>query len=197
LIKILFVLASYLLGALPSGYIVYSLSEGKDIRHFGSGATGTTNIFRLKGWKHAVPVLILDLFKGFLPPFLALQLFGDERLALVSAFFSVLGHCYPVYIKFKGGKGVATTIGAFAALAFLPLLIGLAVFLLTLALSRHVSMGSLFAAFSLMPAAYFLSANREIVFLATALFLLITLRHKENIQRLIQGTEREFGRREQ
>jgi glycerol-3-phosphate acyltransferase PlsY len=195
--KVLFAVFSYLVGAIPSGYIIYFIFEQKDIRKFGSLATGATNILRLKGWKFAVPVMIIDLFKGFLPAYLALQLFNDNRYALICAFLAIIGHCYPVYIKFKGGKGVATSIGAFAALAVLPLLIGLAVFVLVVALFRYVSLGSLLAAISLIPSTFFITGDHELVIFSAAVFLLIVFRHAGNISRLAHGQERKLGQRNQ
>jgi len=195
--KVLFAVFAYLFGAIPSGYIIYFISEQKDIRKFGSLATGATNILRLKGWKFAVPVMFIDLFKGFLPVFLALQLFNDNRYALICAFLAIIGHCYPVYIKFKGGKGVATSIGTFAALAVLPLLIGLAVFVLVVALFRYVSLGSLLAVISLIPSTFFITGDYELVIFTIAVFLLIVFRHAGNISRLAHGQERKLGQRNQ
>lgn len=125
--KILFLLASYLLGSLPIGYILFWISEKKDIRNVGSGSTGASNLFRLKGWKFALPALLIDVLKGVLPAYLALRVLSDIRLAALAALLAVLGHCFPVYLKFRGGKGVATTMGAFAVLAFEPFLISLAI----------------------------------------------------------------------
>ena len=126
--KILFAILSYLFGAFPTGYILYYLSEKKDIRGYGSQSIGATNILRLKGWFFTIPVIFVDILKGFLPVFLGLKLFPDNRFALLCGFLAVLGHCFPVYIRFKGGKGVATSVGMYVALAFKPLLIGIAVF---------------------------------------------------------------------
>ena len=195
--KILFALFSYLLGAIPAGYIIYRLSEKKDIRSFGSQSTGATNILRLKGWKYALFVGIFDIFKGFLPVFLALKLFPDKKFALLCAFLAVLGHCYPIYIKFKGGKGVATTVGAYGALAILPLLIALLVFLLALAITRYVSLGSLLSAFSFPFFVYLLEGDLLIVCLGTIIFLLIAFQHRGNINRLLKGNERKLGEKAQ
>jgi glycerol-3-phosphate acyltransferase PlsY len=191
--KILFAGLSYLFGAIPSGYILFYLSEKKDIRDFGSQATGATNMFRLKGWKYAVPVLLFDALKGILPVLLALKLFEDLTFALVCAFLAVVGHCFPVYLKFRGGKGLATALGAYGVLAFLPLLLSLAVFILIVGITRYVSLGSLLAIMS-YPLFNLLYKNEiEIVCLGIVLFILIAFMHRGNIARLIKGNERKLG----
>lgn len=191
--KILFAGLSYLFGAIPSGYILFYLSEKKDIRDFGSQATGATNMFRLKGWKYAVPVLLFDALKGILPVLLALKLFEDLTFALVCAFLAVVGHCFPVYLKFRGGKGLATALGAYGVLAFLPLLLSLAVFILIVGITRYVSLGSLLAIMS-YPLFNLLYKNEiEIVCLGIVLFILIVFMHRGNIARLIKGNERKLG----
>jgi glycerol-3-phosphate acyltransferase PlsY len=191
--KILFAGLSYLFGAIPSGYILFYISEKKDIRDFGSQSTGATNMLRLKGWKYAVPVLLFDALKGILPVLLALKLFEDLTLALVCALLAVVGHCFPVYLKFRGGKGLATALGAYAVLAFIPLLLSVAVFTLMVGISRYVSLGSLLALMS-YPLFTFLWKNEiEIVYLGIVLFILIAFMHRENIARLVKGHERKLG----
>lgn len=191
--KILFLVLSYLLGSFPTGYILYFLSERKDIRRYGSQSTGATNILRLKGWKFALPVIFIDILKGFLPVFLALKFFPDDRLALFSGFLAVLGHCFPVFIKFKGGKGVATAVGVYLVLTPKPLMIGIAFFLTIIILTRYVSLGSLSAMLSLPIAIYFVRSDAEITALATTIFFLVAIKHKGNIQRLLRGKERKLG----
>ena len=191
--KILYAAVSYLFGAIPSGYILFWITEKKDIRNFGSQATGATNLLRLKGWKFAVPILLFDILKGFLPVALALEFFEDLRFALVCGFLAVVGHCFPVYIKFKGGKGLATTLGVYAVLGIKPLLLSLGVFLLTIGITRFVSLGSLLAVLSYPLFTYLLHGDKEIVYLSLVLFHLIMLMHRGNIARLIKGQERKLG----
>ena len=191
--KILFAVLCYLFGAIPSGYILFRLSEKKDIRRFGSQATGATNVLRLKGLKYAIPVLLFDIAKGFLPVFLALKLFEDLILALICGFLAVVGHCFPVYIKFKGGKGLATTLGAYALLAFKPALLSLAVFLIAVGISRYVSLGSLLAVLSFPGFALLFKEEIQVVYFGIALFILVAFMHRGNIARLIKGTERKIG----
>jgi glycerol-3-phosphate acyltransferase PlsY len=193
---ILFAVSSYLFGALPTGYILYYLSEKKDIRRHGSQSIGATNILRLKGWLFALPVILMDILKGFLPVFLAIKLFPDKRFALLCGFLAVLGHCFPVYIRFKGGKGVATSIGLYMALAIWPLLIGIAVFLTVTALTRYVSLGSILAMSSMPISIYLIQGNQEVAILGIAIFLLIVLKHHANIRRLLDGNERKLGEKE-
>ena len=194
--KLLFALFSYLFGSFPTGYILYYLSEKKDIRGYGSQSIGATNMFRLKGWIFAIPVIFVDILKGFLPVFLALKLFPDKRFALLCGFLAVLGHCFPLYIKLKGGKGVATSVGVYLVLAFKPLLIGIGVFLIIIALTRYVSLGSIMAMLSLPLSIYFIQGNQEAAILSIAIFLLIVIRHGGNIRRLVDGNERKLGKKE-
>ena len=194
--KIGFAVLSYLFGAIPSGYLLFFISEKKDIRNFGSRATGATNVLRLKGWKFAVPVLLIVIFIGVLPPLLALEFFKDLRFALLCAFLAVVGHCFPVYIRFKGGKGLATTLGAYAVLAFKPFLLSLAVFILVVAVTRYVSLGSLLAVLSFPLLTVVFKGDSEIVYLSLVLFLLIVFMHRSNIARLIKGKERKLGEKE-
>jgi acyl phosphate:glycerol-3-phosphate acyltransferase len=193
--KIAFIVLSYLVGAIPSGYLFFRASEKKDIREFGSRATGATNVLRLKGWKLALPVALVDILKGFAPAFLALRIFGDPALAAACASAAVVGHCFPVYIGFKGGKGVATAAGSMFAIAPLPALFSLAVFVAVVALTRYVSLGSVLAAL-LFPGFMVLARfPRTLVFLSLPILAVILIRHAGNIVRLIAGTERKLGRK--
>ncbi|MCJ7580677.1 MAG: glycerol-3-phosphate 1-O-acyltransferase PlsY [Candidatus Aminicenantes bacterium] len=190
---ILFVCFSYLLGSIPSGYLLYRITNKGDIRNFGSKNIGATNVLRTTGWKLAIPVAALDIFKGFLPAFLGLKLFDDSRWALVFGFCAIVGHCFPIFLGFKGGKGVATTAGVYAAIGFVPLLLMMAVFLIVIAITRYISLGSLLGVLSFPLFSYFFRGKTEILFLSAAVFLLIAFRHKGNIQRLIKGNERKIG----
>ncbi len=193
--KVACVLLSYLVGAIPFGYLFFRLSDKKDVRAFGSRSTGATNVLRLKGWAYALPVMIFDILKGALPPLLALKFFRDPRLALFCAFAAVLGHCFPIYIKFRGGKGVATTVGAYAVLGLKPLLLSLVVFVLVIVITRYVSLGSLLAALSFPLFVLFLRKPANLAILGLAAGSVIFFRHRENIKRLFAGKERRFGER--
>lgn len=193
--KVLFVVLSYLVGAIPAGYLLFKLSEKKDIRAYGSQSTGATNVLRLKGWKYAVPVAIFDVLKGFLPAFLASKLFGDPRLGWAASFLAVLGHCFPIYINFRGGKGVATMLGAFAAVAFRPFLLSAGLFILIILLTHYVSLGSMVAAISFPVWALLLHDMSGKAIWGVAIAFLIILKHSGNICRLLAGQERKLGER--
>lgn len=191
--KVLFLLASYLAGALPTGYLMVRLKEHKDVRQFGSGSTGATNVFRLTGILYVLPVIIVDVLKGFLPAYLAMRWFGDMRLSLAAAALAVLGHCFPVYIGFRGGKGVATAMGAFLFFSFPGALLSLAVFAAVIALTRFVSLGSLLAAFSFPVWSLFLLRGTLVFYGSAVIALIVVFRHAGNIERLITGRERKLG----
>lgn len=191
--KIIFALLSYLIGSISTGYILFYITDKKDIRNYGSHGTGATNVLRIKGWRYALPVFVLDFFKGSLPVLLALKLFDDQSFAALCGFFTVLGHCFPFYFKFKGGKGVATAAGVFAVLAWKPLLAGFVVLILVVVISRYVSLGSLLATLSFLFFVYLFKEEQEIIRLSLAIFLLIVFRHWGNIGRLVKGQERKIG----
>ncbi len=194
--KIIWILAAYFVGSIPSGYLIFRLGESEDIRRFGSQSTGATNVLRLKGWRYALPVLVIDVLKAALPVWLALGSFpADRRVAFGVALMVVLGHSFPVFIGFKGGKGVSTAMGSYAALATAPFLLSLAVFVGVIAVSRYVSLGSLLAALSFPLIVYFGWGDGGLALLGLAVFAVIVLRHASNIQRLFRGQERKLGQR--
>lgn len=191
----LIVLASYLLGSVPTGYLMVRWTGRKDVRDFGSRSTGATNVLRVGGWKSALPVAVFDVLKGFLPVLLAVKIFDDPLLAAICGFAAVVGHCFPFAIGFRGGKGVATSLGAFAAIAWAPCLASLGLFLVVVALTRYVSLGSILGSLA-FPAVFLVAGGRkDVAIVAAALALLIVLRHRANIGRLAEGTERKLGER--
>ncbi len=196
--KLIYLCLAYLVGSIPFGYLAFRLGSGdqKDIRRFGSRSTGATNVLRLKGWAYAVPVAIMDVAKSALPVWLALRLFGDRRLAMATAVFVILGHCFPIFLRFRGGKGVSTAMGAYLVLSFLNFLLGLAVFVAFVAATRFVSLGSLAATLSFPCFALLTSRDQDLAVFGLAVFILIAIRHAANIGRLCQGTERRLGDRE-
>jgi glycerol-3-phosphate acyltransferase PlsY len=193
--KILFLIGSYLLGAFPTGFLLVRLKSRRDIREVGSGSTGATNVLRYGGWKLAIPVMVVDALKGFLPAFLAIVLFDDRRVAVLAVLAAVVGHCYPVYLKFRGGKGVATSIGGFLYLAPLSLLISLGLTFILLLLFRYVSLASLTGLFSFPFWTLLRHENHLVFWTGLTIFLIILIRHRQNINRLISGTERKLGER--
>ncbi len=192
--KILFALLSYLLGAFPTGYLLFKWTSRNDIRRFGSGATGATNVLRLKGWRAAVPVALIDVAKGVVPALAAFRLAdGDSGFAALCGSLAVLGHCYPIYIGFRGGKGVATAAGAMFALAPGPAALCLGVFILVVAATRYVSLGSMVAAILFPVFGFLLNHPRPLLLGSLPLVAVILIRHRANIVRLFSGTERKFG----
>jgi len=191
--KIVFALASYLFGSIPTGYLLVRLSGRKDVRSFGSGSTGATNVLRVGGWKTALPVALFDVLKGFLPVFLASRWFGDPVFAALCGLLAAAGHCFPFAIGFRGGKGVSTSLGAFAAIAWAPCLGSLGLFFIVL--TRYVSLGSILASL-VFPAIYLAAGGRPAVAaVALALAALVVFQHRGNIGRLVHGTERKLGER--
>lgn len=190
------VLAAYLIGSIPSGYLVFRIGRKKDIRGLGSRSTGATNVLRLAGWRYALPVLVGDVLKSALPVWLVLRFSGDRRLALAVAFAVALGHCFPVFIKFRGGKGVSTAMGAYAVLATPLFAVSLAIFAVVIAATRFVSLGSLLAILSFPLLALLWKSDRELAVLGLAIFLLVAFRHSGNIQRLVAGRERKLGEKQ-
>ncbi|HEX9902388.1 MAG TPA: glycerol-3-phosphate 1-O-acyltransferase PlsY [Acidobacteriota bacterium] len=195
--KILFCLGCYLLGAFPTGFILFHLSDKKDIRNYGSRSTGATNVFRTKGLPLALPVIVVDLAKGFFPVFLGSRWFPAQPwVPLAGAFLAVVGRCYPIFIRFRGGKGVAATMGAMAGLGLVPFLLSLALFCGVIALTRYVSLGSLLAVLFYGPLR--LAAGQSSTWpwvWWVAILLLIVLRHWANIRRLLSGQERRLGQK--
>ena len=191
--RILIAVAAYLFGSIPTGYLFVRLTVREDIRRLGSRSMGATNVLRVKGWKAALPVAVIDVLKGFLPALFALKYSGDPVFAAFCALLSVVGHCFPFSIGFKGGKGVATSLGAYAAIAALPLMACLGLFLIVVAVSRYVSLGSLVGSLA-FPFIVLLSGGPPgVSAVSLAIALLIVFQHRGNIGRLIKGTERKLG----
>jgi glycerol-3-phosphate acyltransferase PlsY len=190
---------AYLLGSIPSAVWYGKFFHGIDIRQYGSGNAGATNSLRILGKKAGIIVLIFDLLKGFLAVYLS-QYFlknNNEILPLVIGILVVLGHIYPVFAQFRGGKGVATAIGVVVAVLPMAALVCVIVFLLTVVLSKYVSLGSLLGALA-FPVQVSLKFWNNVsdpyyVGLAWLLFFILAYTHRENIQKLLKGTESKFG----
>jgi len=190
---ILILLGAYLIGAIPSGVVLTRLSGVGDIRQAGSGNIGATNVYRVAGRRLGVVTLVCDALKGVIPlaVLLAVGGYSEAELALVAA-AAFLGHCYPVYLGFKGGKGVATALGIYLVLSPLSVLAAFLVFAGVLWKWRYVSLASISAA-SLIPFLVLL-AERSLPLFAATLFIsgMVVLRHRSNIERLRNGTESRF-----
>lgn len=188
-------LVAYLIGGLPFGYWFVRLVYRKDIRSMGSGNIGATNVHRSAGGKAGLAVLLLDIGKGVLAVWLAdLTTRGNpEGLALAAAAV-MLGHCYPVFLRFRGGKAVACFVGAFVYIAPLALLVAVCVFIVVLTVSRYVSLASIIAALLFPAAVWFIEHPPAAVFAASIFAaLLIIYRHRGNIVRLRSGAEHVFS----
>jgi acyl phosphate:glycerol-3-phosphate acyltransferase len=198
---------SYCCGSIPFGYIVVRLFKGEDIRAIGSGNIGATNVARSGSKGLAILTLFLDVLKGALPVFwyfhlqilvraLGMRVDINYVLGVVAALFVVLGHTFPIWLKFKGGKGVATALGVFAVLAPKAVLISLAVFVLTMAVTKYVSLGSVISTAIFPFTAYWLQVPLRTwpsMIMVTAIAMLIIIKHHGNIKRLMNGTEPKFG----
>jgi len=218
---LIIVLVSYLLGSIPFGYLLVRIFRGQDVRHTGSGNIGATNVARTGSKGLAIATLLLDALKGYAAVTFALWIAERQRfsgtiatsiydqnapptmsshtvflVAALAAFVAILGHVFTIWLRFKGGKGVATAAGSFLALAPRAMLVVLVLFILIVALTRYVSLGSIVAGGAFPLCVWWLSpAERTtvpILLLIGACSLVIIVRHKDNIRRLLAGTENRF-----
>jgi glycerol-3-phosphate acyltransferase PlsY len=212
---ILIAVVAYLLGSIPTGYLV-AKAKGIDIRTVGSGNIGATNTFRILGKTAGIFVLLMDASKGYVacamvPPliynWLAPHFFGlyvlfqhepadlQIKYEVLAGIGAVLGHNYPCWLKFKGGKGIATTAGVYLALAPAPFGIALAVFIVALLATRYVSAASISAAVALPVAVWFMNPDMLLRVVTIALGALAIYKHRGNIKRLLNGTESRLGKK--
>jgi len=202
--SVLVIAAAYLLGSIPTGYLVVKAKAKDDIRKTGSGGTGATNVSRKAGKAAGVLTLVLDAAKGAAAVLIARQFasnhFEVNWTVAAAGLAVILGHIFPVWLGFRGGKGVATGVGVFLALSPVAVLLAMIVFLPVVALTRYVSLGSILAAaaFPLFLWLFGLSGRSEMertpmLAVAIAGALLIIVKHHENISRLIKGNENKFS----
>ena len=188
---IILTLLSYLLGSIPAGFLVGS-SAGVDVRSAGSGNIGATNVARTLGWKKGLVTLFADLAKGFLPVLAAHLLDLGNAAAAAAGLAAFAGHLYPVFLRFKGGKGVATAAGVYLAAMPLGILVVLGAFVLVILAARRVSLASLSAAVLAPVVAWTLSYPEEVAWMSLVIGFLVVVRHRENIRRLMAGEEPRF-----
>jgi glycerol-3-phosphate acyltransferase PlsY len=191
---LLITIIGYLLGAISFAVII-ARSKGVDIFKEGSGNPGATNVKRILGKKWGNAVFALDALKGFTAALLPLKIYDDDRLALaiIGLIAAILGHSFSIFLKFRGGKGVATTIGGLLALMYPALLIGLVVWLIIFYTKKVVALASIFFAVSLPISAYFIYGTEDPRFyLGVVLALFIVGRHRSNIIRMFSGKENKF-----
>ena len=217
---LIIVVVSYLLGSIPFGYLLVWMFRGQDVRKTGSGNIGATNVARAGSKGLGIATLFLDAAKGYVAVKFALWFASRQRLegpiptslydrsdgglsshtifllAALAAFLAILGHVFTVWLRFKGGKGVAVAAGSFIALAPRAMLVVLVLFIVIVALTRYVSLGSILACAAFPLAVWWLGpaerTTAPILLLIAASSLLIVLRHKDNIRRLLAGTENRF-----
>ena len=195
--NIVFLILAYLIGSVPFSIVAGKLLKGIDVREYGSGNAGATNTFRVLGKKAGIPVLLLDVFKGFVAVNLvwytsyvpSTEIYINLQLSFGIA--AVLGHVFPVYVGFRGGKGVATLLGFMIAVFPEAALISILVFVITLLFSKYVSLGSIFAGLFFPFGVYFLSEHVVPTMMIFAVFVpvLLIATHQRNIERLVRGDE--------
>ncbi len=185
---LLAIIVAYLLGAIPFALVVGKGLKKVDVREHGSGNLGTTNTMRVLGVKMGILVLIGDMSKGFFSAYIG-YLLGGQTLAMIAGVAAVAGHVYPVYARFRGGKGVATGAGVFLCIMPPVLLIGIAVFVAVLLIGRYVSLASLSAALSIGIAATLFGHRGFILIVTWAVVVFVFYTHRSNIGRLRRGEE--------
>lgn len=206
LYKILLVIFAYLVGAFPTGYVIYKIKTGGDIRNQGSGNVGGTNVTRTIGTGLGIITIIADVLKGFIPILVLYFIYPDDLILLsIVAIAAILGHDFPVYLKFKGGKGISSSFGVIVGLCSLPFVSGISlwlrilpIFVILLAwlivfgISRIVSLASLSAAVATPLSFYFSKHPLPIVLAAICLSVLTFIAHRDNIKRLIRKEEKKL-----
>ena len=195
MVKLIFCLFfGYLFGSLNFA-IIYSKLRGDDIRNHGSKNAGATNVLRVYGKSAALLVFLLDVSKGVISILLVRSVFSSELLECAAAFGAVLGHNFPIYYKFSGGKGVATSFAVLLILHWEVALIAFAAFIITVVFSRFVSLSSIVAAVAAVVASFVLYNISDFSILCLFIGILCIIRHKPNIIRLINGTENKLGKK--
>ena len=199
------IIIGYLLGSIPTGVWLGKALKGIDVRQHGSKSTGATNVFRVLGTKLAVVVLIIDILKGFFAAFISSHVnLGDslltpDQLGMISGLMAIVGHLFPIFAGFRGGKGVATGAGILLFLAPLEVGFALLIFIVTIVVTRYVSLGSILAVTFLSSGiileryVFGFREGNEMVYLSLSLVFLILFTHRANISRLIKGRENKFG----
>lgn len=187
-------LGAYFLGSIPTGFLM-AKAKGIDIRTVGSGNIGATNAFRILGKPAGATVLIIDMAKGLLACWLARQYNGPnpELQAMIAGLFAILGHNYTCWLKFKGGKGIATSAGVLLALTPAGFGITVGVFVLVLAIFKYVSLASITAAAALPIAVWLTGGSQRLLILTILLSAMAIYKHRPNIERLLAGTENKIG----
>jgi acyl phosphate:glycerol-3-phosphate acyltransferase len=188
------VVIGYLLGSISFSFLIGKLGKGIDIREHGSGNAGATNTLRVLGKRAAISVLLLDVLKGVLAVWIGKWLAPDiEWVPILSGLASIIGHNWPIFFGFRGGKGIATTIGVVATLCFLPALIAGLIAILSIVFTRYVSLGSLIFTVLLPVMVWWMDRGEYILIASVAIMIFAFVRHRSNIVKLAQGRENKLG----
>jgi glycerol-3-phosphate acyltransferase PlsY len=190
----LIILICYLIGSLPTAYILVKKLKGVDIRTVGSGNVGASNASRVLGKWGFITVLLIDALKGLIPVLVLKIMYGENDLVLLGAISVVLGHTFTIFLGFKGGKGVATGLGVFIALAPISTGIAAVVFAVMIYSFRMISLSSICAAVTIAVSAWFISEWEHLKYFTIVIALLIIILHRSNISRILNGTERKVGK---
>jgi glycerol-3-phosphate acyltransferase PlsY len=192
---VLVLVAAYLLGSVPFGYLLVKWVKGVDVRTKGSGNIGMTNVWRVAGAKWGILTLVLDIAKGALAVAIARHFDPDDQLLIVmSGLVALVGNVFSVFLKFKGGKGIGISVGVFFSLLWMPSTAGLIVFLIALAIGRMISIGSLLGVTTMAGLTLYIHGMDWYTALALFATVMIWWTHRQNIQRILNGTENRIGK---
>ena len=186
------IILSYFFGAIPSGVWIGKIFKNIDVRDYGSKNSGATNSYRVLGAKLGIAVLIIDVLKGFIPLYIASKFNLKYNDLVILGLVAILAHTFSCFISFKGGKGVATSLGVFLFLAPVITLILLVIFILVVYFTKYISLGSITAAFLLPIFTFFTHRDTYLFTLSVVIDIFVIYRHKTNISRLLSGTENKF-----
>ena len=190
---IVVIIAAYLLGSIPFALLMARWWGATDLRRAGSGNLGAANVMRTAGVRAGVVVVLLDMLKGAASVILAERLSANASAPALAGLAAVVGHIYPIWLRFRGGKGVATACGVFAILTPIAVPPALAIFVAAVWCTKYISLGSVLASIALPPLAYAAGAQVPAVAAAVAASVIIVFRHRSNVSRLRAGTERRLG----
>ena len=190
---VVLMIVAYILGSIPNALWIGKVFKGIDVREHGSKNTGSTNAARVLGAKLGILTLILDISKGAIPTLIATMLLDSSMSVILVGICAILGHSFSIFMKFKGGKAVATTVGVFIVLVPGAILLAAVIFFLVFGITRYVSLSSMIGAISLPIWIILFYKNIPLTIFGIIIAILIIVRHKSNIQRLLNGTESKFS----
>lgn len=193
---IAYFIGAYLVGSIPSGLIAVKILGGKDPREVGSGNIGATNVNRTSGKTAGILTLAGDVLKGGVPLYVVMTLTPDALIASITALAAFLGHLFPIYLKFKGGKGVATALGIMLVISPVAIGISVLIFIALVLITRYVSIGSICAAIAMPITLSLLKANSHYIILTAVIAVLIILKHHANLLRILRGEEHKVGKKD-